>query len=55
MDRKEDAAVNNLKDECSQELVLVTEISNSVCYHTAKYISVSDKISLTLFNSYISP
>lgn len=55
MDRKQDAAVNSLKNEFSQELVLGTEVSNSGCYHTANYISVSDKISLSLFNSYISP
>lgn len=46
MDRKQDTAVNSLKDESSQELVLVTEISNS--YHTASYISVSDKTSPSL-------
>lgn len=46
MDRKQDTTVNSLKDECSQELVLVTEISNS--YHTPSHISDSDKTSLSL-------
>lgn len=48
MDRKQETAVNSLKDECSQELVLVTEISNTILLTTSQSVT---KPAFPYFNS----